>query len=315
MNGRVVTFGEVMALIRSAKPGMLALTRDMQLGTGGAEGNFAVALKRLGADVTWIGRVGQDSFGQLVARELRAEGIDVQTITDPEAPTGMMVKESRTPKNTRVYYYRRDSAGSRLNPKDFPDTAFEGASLLHATGITPALSTSAQAATLHAMERARAAGMTVSFDLNFRSQLWSAEEAASFYRKVLPMVDIVFAGDDEAALIVGENSGPAALASALADLGPAEVVIKLGDQGCYALIDGAAYTQKAIPVSVVDTVGAGDGFVAGYVADYLLGAPVPQRLVTAVSVGAFACVVPGDWEGMPFRSELDLLGAKEPVRR
>ncbi|MFJ5962129.1 sugar kinase [Pseudarthrobacter oxydans] len=315
MNGRVITFGEVMALVRSTKPGMLALTRDMQLGTGGAEGNFAVALKRLGADVTWIGRVGQDSFGQLVARELRAEGIDVHAITDPDAPTGLMVKESRTRKNTRVYYYRRDSAGSRLNPEDFPSMAFQGATLLHATGITPALSASAQAATLHAMEKARAAGMTVSFDLNFRSQLWSAEEAAIFYRKVLPMVDIVFAGDDEAALIVGENSGPAALASALADLGPTEVVIKLGDQGCYALIDGAAYTQKAIPVSVVDTVGAGDGFVAGYVADYLLGAPVQQRLLTAVSVGAFACMVPGDWEGMPFRPELDLLAAKEPVSR
>lgn len=315
MNGRVVTFGEVMALVRSTKPGMLALTRDMQLGTGGAEGNFAVALKRLGADVTWIGRIGQDSFGQLVARELRAEGIDVHAITDPDAPTGMMVKESRTPQNTRVYYYRRDSAGSRLNPEDLPSMAFQDATLLHATGITPALSVSAQAATLHALEKARAAGMTVSFDLNFRSQLWSAEEAATFYRKVLPMVDIVFAGDDEAALIVGENSGPAALASALADTGPSEVVIKLGDQGCYALIDGAAYTQKAIPVSVVDTVGAGDGFVAGYVADYLLGAPVQQRLITAVSVGAFACMVPGDWEGMPFRPELDLLAAKEPVSR
>lgn len=315
MNGRVVTFGEVMALVRSTKPGMLALTRDMQLGTGGAEGNFAVALKRLGTEVTWIGRVGQDSFGQLVTRELRAEGIDVHAITDLDAPTGMMVKESRTPKNTKVSYYRRGSAGSRLSPDDLPATAFQGATLLHTTGITPALSASTQAATLHAVEQARAAGITVSFDLNFRSQLWRAEEAASFYRTVLPMVDIVFAGDDEAALVVGENSGPAALASALADLGPTEVVIKLGDRGCYALIDGTAYVQEVIPVSVVDTVGAGDGFVAGYVADYLLGAPVQRRLLTAVSVGAFACMVPGDWEGMPFRSELDLLASKEPVSR
>ncbi|YCK79708.1 sugar kinase (plasmid) [Arthrobacter sp. D3-18] len=315
MSGRVVTFGEVMALVRSTKPGMIALTRDAQLGIGGAEGNFAVALKRLGTDVSWIGRVGQDSFGQMVTRELRAEGIDVHAIVDTEAPTGMMVKESRTPKNTRVSYYRRGSAGSRLSAEDLPAGSFQGAALLHVTGITPALSASARAATLYAVESARAAGLTVSLDLNFRSQLWSGQDAAHFYRRILPLVDIVFAGDDEAALIVGTNPGPTALASALADLGPTEVVIKLGDQGCYALVDGAGHLQDAIPVSVVDTVGAGDGFVAGYIAEYLRGEPVRKRLLTAVTVGAFACMVPGDWEGMPFRSELDLLGAKEPVSR
>lgn len=316
MSGQVITFGEVMALFRSNDPGMLALGHDMRLGTGGAEGNVAVALKRLGTDVTWIGRVGQDSLGGLVERELRAEGIDVRAIADAEAPTGLMVKECRTPANTRVWYYRQGSAGSRLAPEDLPDSLLRGARLVHATGITPALSPSAAAATLHAAETARAAGVPVSFDLNFRSKLWSGQEAGNFYQKILPLVDIVFAGDEEAALIVGDGiSDPSKLARRLAEFGASQTVIKLGERGCLALIDGVEYRQEAMSVPVVDTVGAGDGFVAGYLSDYLAGAPVRQRLLTAVTVGAFACMVPGDWEGMPFRAELGLLSETEPVSR
>lgn len=316
MSGGVVTFGEVMALFRGNDPGMLSLSRDMRLGTGGAEGNVAVALKRLGTDVTWIGRVGQDSLGGLVERELSAEGIDVRAIADAGAPTGLMVKERRTPANTRVWYYRQGSAGSRLAPEDLPESLLRSAGLVHATGITPALSPSAAAATLHAAETARAAGVPVSFDLNFRSKLWSGQEAGNFYRKILPLVDIVFAGDEEAALIVGDGiSDPSELARRIAELGASQTVIKLGEHGCLALVDGVEYRQEAISVPVVDTVGAGDGFVAGYLSDFLAGAPVRQRLLTAVTVGAFACMVPGDWEGMPFRAELGLLSETEPVSR
>jgi 2-dehydro-3-deoxygluconokinase len=316
MSGQVVTFGEVMALFRGNNPGMLAFSRDMRLGTGGAEGNVAVALKRLGTDVTWIGRVGRDSMGELVERELRAEGICVRAIPDAEAPTGLMVKERRTPANTRVWYYRQGSAGSRLAPEDLPESLLRSAALVHATGITPALSPSAAAATLHAAETAHAAGIPVSFDLNFRSKLWSRQEAGNFYRKILPLVDIVFAGDEEAALIVGDGiSDPSELVRRLADLGASQTVIKLGEHGCLALVDGVEYRQEAISIPVVDTVGAGDGFVAGYLSDYLAGAPVRQRLLTAVTVGAFACMVPGDWEGMPFRAELGLLSETEPVNR
>lgn len=315
MSGAVLTFGEIMALFRGTNPGALALSRDIQLGMGGAEGNVAIALKRLGTDVTWVGKVGRDSLGDLVVRELRAEGVDVHVVIDSQRPTGLMVKERRTAANTRVWYYRQGSAGSQLCPEDLPATLIRQAGLLHATGITPALSSSAAEATVHAMSAARAAGVPVSFDLNFRSKLWTEQQAGDFYRKVLPLADIVFAGDEEAAIAVGETGTPSELAQRLARLGPSEVIIKLGENGCLAWIEDTEYSQDAVGVDVVDTVGAGDGFVAGYLSEYLLGASIRQRLTTAVSVGAFACMTPGDWEGMPYRSELELLSATEPVSR
>lgn len=315
MSGAVVTFGEIMALFRGSNPGALALSRDMQLGIGGAEGNVAIALKRLGTDVSWVGKVGRDSLGELVVRELRAEGVDIHAVIDPHRPTGLMVKERRTTANTRVWYYRHGSAGSQLQPEDLPEALIREAGLLHATGITPALSSSAAEATLHAMRTAHAAEVPVSFDLNFRSKLWTEQQAGDFYRKVLPLADIVFAGEEEAAIAVGETGTASELAERVARFGPSQVIIKLGEDGCLARIGDTEYSRKAVRVDVTDTVGAGDGFVAGYLSEYLLGSSIPQRLTTAVSVGAFACMVPGDWEGMPYRSELELLSATEPVSR
>ena len=161
---------------------------------------------------------------------------------------------------------------------------------------------------------ARAAGVPVSFDLNYRSNLWSAEGAGNFYRSIIPLADIVFAGDHEAAIAVGDAE-PEQLARRIAAMGPSQAIIKLGPDGALALVDGDLYRQPAVAVDVVDTVGAGDAFVAGYLAEFVGGTSPITRLRTAVATGAFACLVPGDWEGFPRRSELPLLEAKEPVSR
>ncbi|MEV5834450.1 sugar kinase [Nocardia sp. NPDC052112] len=310
----VVTFGETMALFGAVGTGSLAHTPTAQLGMGGAESNVAIALRRLGVEVSWFGRLGHDSMGDLIERQLRAEGITAGIIRDRDAATGLMVKERRTATTTRVWYYRTGSAGSRLSISDIPEHWLEEATLLHITGITPALSDSARETTLECVRRARALGVPVSFDLNYRGALWSPEQARPVYRQLIAMSDIVFAGADEAAIAVGAAE-PVGLIRRLRTLGPAEVVIKLGDRGTIADIDGILHTVAAIPVSVVDSVGAGDGFVAGYLAERLAGKPSAERLQTAVTVGAFACTVPGDWEGMPRRDELGLLTVGEPVAR
>ncbi|WP_104133082.1 sugar kinase [Cryobacterium sp. M91] len=313
--GGVLTFGETMGLFRDPQPGMLALSRSVQLGMGGAESNVAIALKRLGTPVTWVGRVGRDSLGDLIQRELAAEGVNAIITVDEDAPTGLMIKERRMATATRVWYYRAGSAGSRLEPSDIPADVIRQASLLHVTGITPALSESAAQATRHAMSLARDAGVLVSFDLNYRSRLWNAQAARQSYRDLIALADIVFAGEDEAEIAVGRADSVAETARLLGELGPRQVIIKLGDRGCFALVDGISYDQVAFTVTVEDTVGAGDGFVAGYLSEVHRGSPVALRLQTAVSVGAFACTVAGDWEGMPLRSELGLLAATEPVIR
>ncbi|PYI39128.1 sugar kinase [Arthrobacter psychrolactophilus] len=311
----VVTMGETMALMRAEGAGPLQHTTSLGLGIGGAETNFAIALRRLGTSVVWVGRVGNDSLGAKVLRELAAERVETVAVEDSEAPTGLMIKERRTAESQKVWYYRRGSAGSRLAPEDVPAEYIEHARLLHITGITPGLSATAAAAIDHAIEVARHHGTIVSFDLNYRSALWTPEEAGKAFVALIQKADVVFAGDDEAALAVGHADDPRLLAARIAELGPSQVVIKLGIEGCVALVNGDSYEQSAISVRAIDTVGAGDGFVAGYIAELLAGLAVGDRLQTAVKVGAFACLVPGDWEGMPLRRELDLLEAAEPVSR
>ena len=310
----LVTFGETMGLLRAEQPGPLAHVTSLGLGIGGTESNVAIGVQRLGGAAVWCGRVGDDSLGQLVAREIRAEGVDVRVTVDAGAPTGLMLKERRTPTTQKVSYYRAKSAGSRLSPADLDRDLIAGAAILHLTGITTAISTTAAAAVMSAIELARASGVTVSFDVNYRSNLWGAADAEAALRQIVPLVDIVFAGEDEAALIVGPGE-PEVLAGRLAALGPAQVVIKRGHRGAMAVIDGETLWQDPVVVAALDTVGAGDAFVAGYLAEVLRQSGPDARLALAATTGAFACLSHGDWEGLPRRDELGLLGATEQVSR
>lgn len=310
----LVTLGETMALFRATEVGSIAQVSDFALAIGGAESNVAIGVRRLGGRATWIGRVGADGLGERVTRELNAEQLEVHAIVDSGARTGLMVKERRTPDATRVTYYRAASAGSRLDPADLDPAIIEAAGVLHLSGITPALSPTAAATTRAAAAIATAAGVPVSFDVNHRSTLWPAEEAAEVYRELAALSTIVFAGEDEAALLVGDGS-PAELAARIAALGASQVVIKLGPEGCVALIDGRTIEMPAVRITPVDTVGAGDAFVAGYLTELLAGESPEMRLSTAVRTGAFACLGPGDWESYPRRAELGLLDGGDPVAR
>jgi 2-dehydro-3-deoxygluconokinase len=320
---RVVTIGETMALMRALEPGPLQHAATLGLGIGGAESNVAIGLQRLGVDATWMGRLGQDSLGELVMRQIRGEGVDVHAVRDPGAATGLMVKEHRSALDTRVWYYRAGLAGSRLCPEDLDLDLVRHAALLHLTGITLALSPTAAEAALMAARTAREAGVPVSFDLNNRSSLWSREAARAGFRAMIPLADIVFAGDDEASIALDTQAGVdedvfecgLRLARGLIDMGAGHAVIKLGSHGAVAVVDGRSYRQPVVPVPVVDTVGAGDAFVAGYLAEFLAGRPVETRLATAATAGAYVCTVAGDWEGLPRRDELTSLGAPDPVTR
>ncbi|GAB2745486.1 sugar kinase [Arthrobacter bambusae] len=311
----VVTLGETMALMASDKAGPLAHASTLSLGIGGSESNVAIGLQRLGVQAVWCGRIGADSLGQLVEREIRAEGVVVHVTVDDDAPTGLMIKERRTPTAQKVAYYRSGSAGSRIAPDDVDERLIAGAALLHVSGITPALSPQA-ASTLHyAIAAAKAAGVPVSFDLNYRSKLWDAGTAGRAYREIIAHVDIVFAGLEEAEVAIGTARDAEEAARCIAAMGPSQVVIKLGADGALAFIDGQLFRQEAMAIDVLDTVGAGDAFVAGYLAEFVEGLGAEERLRTAVSTGAFVCLVPGDWEGLPRRDELRLLGNGEPVSR
>ncbi|WP_267885071.1 sugar kinase [Streptomyces globisporus] len=310
----LVTLGEAMAVVAATEPGPLASGAALRLGWAGAEATVAVGVSRLGHPAAWTGRVGADATGAMVLAGLRAEGVDVSTArTDPAAPTGLMLRERRTADRLRVTYYRAGLAGSRLAPEDLDEERIAGARILHVTGITPALSTTARAAVEHAVVLARAAGVTVSFDVNHRERLWSRAEAADVLARLLPYADIVFAGPEEAALLVSEAE-PERMARALARRGPRQAVLKLGAGGALAVVDDELHVRPAVPVTAVDPVGAGDAFVSGYLAAVLDGSPAAERLRLAALCGAFAVSVPGDWEGLPRRAELDLLAAQDISR-
>lgn len=304
----LVTLGETMAVFTSDQVGPLRHATTMRVGVAGAESNVAIGARRLDHPTAWMGRVGADELGQLVLGRLRAERVDVDAaVLDPDAPTGLMVKEHRTANLTRVLYYRRGSAGSRLEPGDLDEARIRAARVLHLTGITPALGATARAAVHAAAETARGAGVPVSLDVNYRSALWPPERAAAELRDLARGCELLFAGEDEAELLVGDRGGPERAAVALAALGPRQAVVRLGASGAVAVIDGEPHRQPGLPVDAVDPVGAGDAFVAGYLAGVLDGLAGADRLRTGVACGAFAVTVAGDWEGLPTRDELDLL--------
>ena len=299
----LVTIGEALAVMNAAEPGPMRHARTFHLTIAGAEVNVAIGAARLGAPVAFAGKVGDDEFGRLVRSTLRGEDVGVSALlTDSSAPTALMIKEHRLPGVVGVNYYRSRAAGSRLTVGDLPAELIRESGTLHVSGITPALSASARDAVFAAVELAP----RVSFDINYRSRLWAADEARPVLADLASRADILFAGDDEAELLTG-SSDPAALAA----LGPSEVVVKRGALGCVALCLGEPLTCAARSVRAIDSVGAGDAFAAGYLAERLAGRTPAESLRTAVTTGAFAVTQHGDWEGLPRRSELSLLDQED----
>lgn len=306
----VLTFGEAMANLRGQ--GALRLGGTFRLTVAGAESNVAIGLARLGHDVRWAGRVGDDETGALVTRTLRAEAVDTSFVTtDPEAPTGLMLLEHRTADLVRVDYYRKGSAGSRLAPTAIAPALAAPTAILHVTGITVALSPTAADAVRHAVEHAHAHGWTVCLDVNHRSRLWSRDDAAKALRPLLPSVDVLVASADELA-IVTDAADPAAH---LLAGGSREVVVTRGGDGAEVVTPAGTVTRPAAKVTAVDPVGAGDAFVTGYLSATLDGLAVDGRLDRGIAVAGFAVSTYGDWEGLPTRAELALAGHRDGTVR
>lgn len=316
----VVTLGECLVSLIARERGPLAESGTFLRTVAGAEANVAVGLARLGHRVAYLGRVGSDAFGTVIRRCLRGEGVDVAHLaTDPTGPTGLMVRELRDLGPMEVIYHRAGSAGSHLEPDDVAAAGevIEAARWLHLTGITAALSPSAAAAAVSARELARAAGVTVSLDLNIRRRLWTEADAAVALRALATGCDVVLGGLDEVALVggmadtleAGARCDPAAAAATLLALGVPRVVVKLGADGALLSdVDGSSMRSPAVPVPhVVDPVGAGDAFTAGYIALTLEDATPDTAVRAANACGALAVSTVGDLTGLPERPTLDAL--------
>lgn len=304
MTAKLVTLGETLVALTSRAFVPLRHAHTFELGIGGAESNVAIGATRLGVPTAWIGRVGGDEFGRLIRQTLRGEGVDVHAVVDPDRPTAVMIKAHRSTEQVEVSYYRAGSAGSALSPDDIDGALVAGAQVLHVSGITCAISSSARAAAHRAIQVARDAGVAVSIDFNYRRALWTPEQAGQEYRLLAESADIVLASAYEARIAVGAAE-PEQLLERLAALGPGEVVVKLGDDGAIGRAADRTHIAPPLPVTEVDSIGAGDAFAAGYLATRIGGGTFEQCMDVAARVGAFAVTVHGDWEGLPTRAELD----------
>ncbi len=312
-----MTLGEAMAVVRAAAIGPPRPGATAEMSFAGAEATVAIGVRRLGHSARWIGRLGADAFGDMIVAGLRAEGVGTGAVVrDPDRPTGLLVRHRRTADRTSVAYYRHGGAGAALGPQDLPGDAAGAGRVLHLSGITPALGDGPAEVVDDALAAARRTGARITFDVNFRRKLWPVQRARPVLRRCVAAAGTVFAGADEAALVLDlpETTDPVVLARRLGELGPDEVVLKLGAAGALVLCGGTVVRAPAVPVTVADPVGAGDGFVAGYLSGLLDGLPAAGRLGRAVTCGAFAVSTVGDWEGLPTRAELGLLDGADVVR-
>ena len=269
----VLCLGETMTLFVPAEPGPPEEVVTWTRTAGGAESNVASHLAVLGLRSAWVSAVGDDAFGRALVSAVAAFGVDVSgVVVDPVRPTGLYIKESDA-SGSPVRYYRRGSAASGMGPALLDTLPLDGVRVVHTSGITPALSDSC----LDLMRALVAAPrtFTLSFDLNWRPRLWADRDPAVL-RDLAAVADIVFVGSDEAELMWGVDE-PAAIREFLPETHT--LVVKQGAEGA-TVFEGtsAAVYQPALKVDVVEPVGAGDAFAAGFIFGTLSGWSPRRRL-------------------------------------
>ena len=298
----VVTCGETMVLIHSGAGERLRHAVALRLRIGGAETNVAIALARLGRTSGWISRVGYDELGQLIVERVRAEGVDVSRVERAPQATGLCLRDSGV-NGTRGFYYRSGSAAAGMTPSMLDRDAIANARTVHLSGITPALSADCRATVETIIKIARAAGVTVSFDVNYRSKLWAAQDIRAFCEYWFHAIDILFISHEEAALLWPEIDDET-LIDTLAAAGPSEVLFKRGGGHSTAVIGSQRYESPVFNVPVQETTGAGDAFAGGYLAARLERLVPSERLRQAQATGAICVSGAGDYENLPSAQEL-----------
>ncbi|MEZ4520846.1 MAG: sugar kinase [Thermomicrobiales bacterium] len=295
----VLSFGETM--IRLATPGFdrLETTATLDISIGGTESNVAVALARLGRRATWLSALPANPLGRRIAATLRFHGVDTsQIIWEPSGRAGIYFLEPGTaPRPTRVIYDRAGSAVAGIDPDSISYALVSSSRLLHLTGITPALSEGCAESCRRLVEQAGRASVPLMFDVNYRGLLWSPEEAAAGIQFFLDHVDLLFCGAGDARTIWQLDGKPEHVARELLDRSSARlVIVTSGHAGATAVSrSGDIWHQPAPLVDIIDPVGAGDAFAAGFVDAWLDDQDdVATALRSAVASASIAMTIPGD---------------------
>jgi 2-dehydro-3-deoxygluconokinase len=268
----LLAIGETMAMVAPLAGGRLSDAQQFRLDAGGAESNVAAHVAALGHRAAWFSRLGDDPLGRRVAAQLASRLVDVSAVVfDTENPTGVYFKDP----GHGVRYYRAGSAASCLSPTDADAVVLSGVRVLHVSGITAAISSSAAAFLDRIIDRAHNHEVLVSFDVNHRLALWDCATAAATLESLARRADLVFTGRDEAESLWGTVT-PAEIRAYFPEV--PELVVKDGEVGATTYRAGAEFFEPSHAVDVVDAVGAGDAFAGGYLAALLDGASPAERL-------------------------------------
>jgi 2-dehydro-3-deoxygluconokinase len=290
---QALCIGESMVLVTPVAPIPLMDADLFHLDVAGAESTVALYLQDLGVRAAWASRVGDDALGRRVQRTIAGHGVDTSLVqVDPVGPTGVYFKDPQD-LSTRVHYYRRGSAASRMGVEDLRRLPLGEVWVVHATGITAALSASCRQlmrALFHDMQGAAPA--LRSFDVNYRPGLWSVDEAAPVLAELAGVADIVFVGQDEAEALWGATT-PGDVVGALDPRGT--VVVKDGGIGATEISSAGEVFSPAGDVEVVEVLGAGDAFAAGYLAGVAEGLAPEQSLAQGHRVAARALATTSDY--------------------
>jgi 2-dehydro-3-deoxygluconokinase len=273
-------------------------------GHGGDTSNAAIAAARQGAKVGYVTAVGADQFGESFLALWKGEGIDVGAVKrSPVAHTGLYFV-NHGPSGHVFSYMRAGSAASRMTPEDMPVDAIKAAKVVHASGISQAISSSAADAVFHAMQTARAAGVAVSYDTNLRLRLWPLDRARAVIHAAAGLSDILRPSIDDARQLTGLDDADK-IADFYLSIGPKIVAMTLGSDG--ALIATKERRERVAPraAKLVDATGAGDMFTGAFLAEYLrsgdaFGAGRYANVAAALSTEGYGAVAP-----MPKRATVE----------
>lgn len=314
----VITIGDAMITFNPVSKGPMRYVHAFERKVGGAELNFAIGCSRLGLKAGWVSRLGNDEFGRHILNFVRGEGIDTSNVKLVDGyPTSLNFKEISEDGSGRTFYYRDNSPTTTLTVDSLDESFIKEAKILHITGVFPAVNKEKNIRLLkEAAQMAKKHGVRISLDPNIRLRLWKKEEVKKALTEFLPFVDIFLTGIEEAEILFG-TTDPKEIIEIGKTYGISYIAIKQGADGSIGWNNGEYIESPPVKAKkVVDTVGAGDGFDAGFVYGVLQEWPLEKILRFANTVGSIVVSVTGDNEGLPYLDEvLVQLGEKEFIER
>ena len=300
----IISIGEPLVEFNAESLGGPRSGSLYSIGFGGDSSNFAVAASRLGGNSGYLTRVGADHFGTLLRDLWNDEGVDAsQVISDDRNPTGIYFI-MRHGGGSEFVYRRAGSAASRLEPGDIPGGWVEEARILHVTGITQAISRSAGETVFSAIDRARRAGVRVSYDPNIRPALWPLHTARATVRYTIPLCDVILPNLDEGRLLTGYED-PRAITQELLQLGAPVVVLKMGSAGAVVATPDDYIPVPTLSVLAKDPTGAGDCFDAAFAVATVEGKDAVEAARFAAAAAAHVVQGLGAVAPIPHRPIVD----------